>query len=244
MRLLMDLGNSRLKWQLRQGLTVIDQGAGDLDVGGLISGLGDAAHGISGVAISTVASEDACRGLEEALSNRLSMRPRFYWAEAGRGGLVNAYQDFHRMGADRWHGMYGAWKELGGGFAVVDAGTAMTVDYVAADGRHIGGYIVPGLKMMLRSLQLDAARVGFDVRDSRQSEPGRDTGECVNHGLAWLFRGAIERIHADARDYGLAKILATGGDAARLLDLGLEADVRPSLVLDGLNAVDLEERVQ
>lgn len=244
MRLLIDLGNSRLKWQLRQGEGVIDEGAGEPDIDGLISGLGESVRAISGIAISTVASEDACRRLEGAISGRLSIAPRFYWAEASRGGLINAYPNFHRMGADRWHAMYGAWQALKGGFAVVDAGTAMTVDYVAADGRHIGGYIVPGLNMMLRSLQLDAARVGFDSREVAQYCPGRDTDECVNHGLSWLLLGAIERIHADVRDYGLSKILATGGDAPRLLDLGLDADRRPSLVLDGLNAVDLEERAE
>ena len=148
------------------------------------------------------------------------------------------------MGADRWHGMYGAWQLLRGGFAVVDAGTAITVDYVAADGRHIGGYILPGLKMMLRSLQLDAARIGFDSRDSGITSPGRDTGECVNHGLSWLFQSAIERIHSDTRTYGLPDIVVTGGDASRLLDLGLAADYRPSLVLEGLDAVDREEQAE
>lgn len=242
MRLLVDLGNSRLKWQLRQGQSVVKQGFGDLDVEFLITELGDMADRISGVAISTVASEDRCRGLEEAFSRRLAVPARFYWAEARRGGLVNAYEDFHRMGADRWHGMYGAWKKSEGGFAVVDAGTALTVDYVAPTGRHIGGYILPGFRMMIRSLQLDAARVGFDSREAREIRPGKDTGECVNHGLAWLFRSAIERIHTDVQNYGLRSILVTGGDGARLIDLGLEAEYRPSLVLDGLNAVDQEER--
>jgi len=242
MRLLIDLGNSRLKWQLRGGAEVIGQGVGELDIDALISELGDSAPQISGISISTVASEDSCRGLEQAFSSRLSVPPRFYWAEAGRGGLINAYEDFHRMGADRWHGMYGAWQESKGGFAVVDAGTAITVDYVAADGRHIGGYILPGLKMMLRSLQVDAARIGFDSRDACKVLPGRDTGECVNHGLAWLFQGLIERIHSDVRELGLSRIIATGGDASRLMELGLRGDIRPSLVLEGLNAVDLEER--
>jgi len=242
MRLLVDLGNSRLKWQLRQGRMIVRQGVGDLDVEFLFAELGDIADRICGVAISTVASEDRCRGLEKAFSERLAVPARFYWAEARRGGLVNAYEDFHRMGADRWHGMYGAWQESEEGFAVVDAGTAMTVDYVAPGGRHIGGYILPGFRMMLRSLQLDAARIGFDSRDARETLPGRDTGECVNHGLAWLFKATIDRIHSDARDYGLSNIVVTGGDGARLIDLGLGAEYRPSLVLDGLNAIDREER--
>jgi len=244
MRLLIDLGNTRLKWQLRDGEGIVRSGVGGLDVDRLFSELGPCVDSISGIAISTVASEDRCRGLEQSFSHRLALPVRFYWAEVSRGGLINAYRDFHRMGADRWHGMYGAWQELRGGFAVVDAGTAITVDYVAADGRHIGGYILPGLKMMLRSLQLDAARIGFDSRDSRVTRPGCDTSECVNHGLSWLFQSAIERIHSDVRANGLSDIIVTGGDAVRLLDLGLAADHRPSLVLEGLDAVDREEQAE
>ena len=86
----------------------------------------------------------------------------FHWAEPHRGGLVNAYTETDRMGADRWHAMYAAWQADAGGFAVVDAGSAITIDYVADSGKHLGGYILPGKQMMLRSLRQDAAQSEAD----------------------------------------------------------------------------------
>jgi type III pantothenate kinase len=138
--------------------------------------------------------------------------------------------------------MYGAWQKRkhGPGYTIVDAGSAITVDYVDSSGRHLGGYILPGLRMMLRSLKVDAARIGFDSEQVSDMRPGMSTGECVNHGLAWLSGALIDRIHSDSVEFGVPDILVTGGDAERLLHLGLAAKYHPSLVLEGLAAIDTE----
>ncbi|GGE75289.1 type III pantothenate kinase [Streptosporangium jomthongense] len=238
MRLLIDAGNSRLKWRLDDAGRVVDQGVGgsaDPDpVPGLTTGVAD----ISRVAVSTVASEETRLALLRHLSDRIKAPVRFYWAEAHRDGLTNAYHDCNQMGADRWHAMCGAWREHKQGFIVVDAGSAITVDYVDSGGRHLGGFILPGLQMMRRSLQVDAARIDFDPGQVLVTTPGTSTSECVNHGVAWLSGALIDRIQRDAEKFGLNDVLATGGDAGWLIQLGLAAESHPSLVLEGLAIVD------
>ena len=242
MRLLVDAGNSRLKWRLERDGDAVEQGVGRLDDDLPISVLAHKINGIDSVAVSTVASEPKRVALQAFLQKQTGAPVTFYWAEPSRCGLANAYLDVSRMGADRWHAMYGAWATCRRGFAVVDAGSAVTVDYVDSSGRHLGGFILPGLQMMLRSLKTDAARIGFDPSQNLATEPGRSTGECVNHGLAWLSAAMVERIHRDVQAHALADIVVTGGDADRLLGLGLRGQSRPSLVLDGLGLIDAEAR--
>lgn len=240
MRLLVDAGNSRLKWRLERAGRVVGQGVGVLDDSDPFPGLSADLAEVQVVAVSTVAAEAKRLRLFDYLSERSGAPVRFYWSEPRRNGLINVYADHQKMGADRWHAMYAAWSSSRQGFAVVDAGSAVTVDYVDDSGRHLGGFILPGLQMMLRSLRTDAARIGFDPSQVLDTRPGKSTGECVNHGLAWLSAGMIDRIHQDARDFNLREIVVTGGDADRLLGLGLRAMNRPQLVLDGLALIDHE----
>lgn len=241
MNLYIDAGNTRLKWCLVNQNEVVSSGVGSLAEENPLSLAGELAGCVEAVAVSTVASEEKRARLVASLEKVCRAPVRFYWSERTRNGLVNAYQDVSRMGADRWHAMYGAWLDHKQGFAVLDAGSAVTVDYVDQHGRHMGGYILPGLQMMLRSLQTDAARIWFDPDQGLATDPGKNTGECVNHGLAWLSGAMIDRVIADARRLSLSELLVTGGDADRLAGLGLPGILRPDLVLSGLRAVHAEE---
>lgn len=243
MILLVDSGNTRLKWRLerQKSAEVLGQGVGLLsDVDPLQAMCLPKGERVTSVAVSTVASEQRRRNLVAALESRFAVPVTCYWSERERDGLVNGYQQPAKMGADRWHGMYAAWQRRRQGFAVVDAGSAVTVDYVAADGHHLGGYILPGLQMMLRSLSSDAARIGFEPEPNLKTRPGLSTNECVNHGLAWLNAAFLDRVLADIQNYGLRDLVLTGGDALRLQHIGLQGEIEPELVLDGLAKVHRE----
>lgn len=240
MRLLVDAGNTRLKWQLRKGNRVVAEGTGGVTDKNPLAGF-PAGVIPDSVAVSSVASDEALAVLLQRLSQRFGRPPRCYWAEAERAGLANAYADPEKMGADRWHAMYGAWLTFRAGFVVVDAGSAVTIDYVDAGGQHLGGFILPGQGMMVRNLQQDVARVTFEPADVLRDAPGRNTSECVNHGLSWLLSGIIARVHEDARRHHLKDIIVTGGDAPRWLAAGLQATHCVDLVFDGLAAIDAEE---
>ena len=240
MRLLIDAGNTRLKWQLNQQGTVVARGAGLFDSEDWLDELTPNAAGIRRIAVSTVVSEARRVSLVKRLALLSPTNARFYWSETSRGGLRNAYADVSRMGADRWHAMYAGWHQKASSFAVIDAGSAITVDYVGGDGCHLGGYILPGKQMMLRSLQQDAARIGFETIDTGTGQPGMSTTECVQHGVVWLWEGLIRHLLVDCQRYGLDRILCTGGDAEALLCAGLPGQNDPDLVLAGLAAIDSE----
>ncbi|WP_100641585.1 type III pantothenate kinase [Marinobacter salexigens] len=240
MRLLIDAGNTRLKWCLDDSGRCIGQGAGAIDHAEAVAGLSISDAEVTSIAVSTVASEERRLSLLSYLSERFEAPVSFYWAEAQRNGLKSAYEDSGQMGADRWHAMYGAWQGHRKGFVVVDAGSAITVDYVAPGGCHLGGFILPGMQMMRRSLQVDAARVDFAPMQVSDMRPGSSTSECVNHGFAWLSGALIDRVHKDSKAIGVSDILVTGGDAEKFLRLGLKAKLYPVLVLDGLALIDAE----
>lgn len=240
MRLLIDAGNTRLKWQLNHNGRVLKGGACLCDSREWLDELTPHAPNIDRIAISTVASEARRQALVEQLARISGLEVQFYWSEATRNGLRNSYSDASRMGADRWHAMYAGWSQKSEGFAVIDAGSAITIDYVADDGAHLGGYILPGKQMMLRSLQQDAARIGFEPLDPRAGEPGASTTECVQHGVVWLWEGLVQRLITDCSRYGLHRMICTGGDASALLSAGLPAQHDPDLVLAGLAVIDSE----
>jgi len=243
MILLLDCGNTRVKWRLVDGGTIVHKGGGILAESLPFDLLGPYGSKIVRVSVSTVASEESRLRLEEALATFTTAPVHYYWSEASRAGLMNSYKDISKMGADRWHGMVAGWSALRQSFAVVDAGSAVTIDYVNGQGLHLGGYILPGLQMMRRSLKLDAARIGFEYDDQINAAPGQSTGECANHGLAWLTESLVERLHGDVGRLGLGRILLTGGDAGRFLALGLRAEHRPDLVLEGLEIIDRQEQM-
>lgn len=241
MRLLIDAGNTRIKWRLVDGAKTVDQGVSLLVDDAPLSALAGRVDRVERVAISVVAAEQQRERLAQLVADLTPAPVIYHWAEAERGGLRSAYSDPSKMGADRWHAMYGAWHAHKQGVAVVDAGSAVTVDYVDDAGQHLGGFILPGLQMMFRSLKTDAARIGFDPGQVLDRSPGRSTGECVNHGLAWLSAGMVAKIHEDVARFGLKDTLVTGGDADRLVGLGLKATTKPHLVLEGLARIDGEE---
>lgn len=234
MILLIDAGNTRLKWRLVAGASKSVEGVSRMDSPEPLTELKGYWARLSGVFVSTVASEAAKERLDSLLGGQTSASVHYCWSERVGMGLVNSYQDTSRMGADRWHAMLGARARCRGAFAVVDAGSAVTVDYVGDDGVHLGGYILPGLQMMRRSLRIDAARIGFEHHDGLSSAPGKSTGECVNNGLSWLAEAIIQRLQRDLKAYKIGEVFLTGGDARRFQKLGLQSVFVAGLVLDGL----------
>src|SRR5690554_6246578 len=98
MMLLVDSGNTRIKWRVVQGGQVKAEGTAMLDEKAPFAGLAPFGHDITRVAVSSVASEQNCRELEQALSRITRAPVTFYWSESSRQGLVNSYQDVRKMG--------------------------------------------------------------------------------------------------------------------------------------------------
>lgn len=241
MRLEIDAGNSRIKWrQLDEADAPVSGGAmeayGEPDavVADLVERL--ASPGMQRPEVIRVASVRGA-GFREVFNDSMlahfEVMPVYAQVRARCAGLENSYADPGLMGVDRWLAMVAAWLDCRRGLCVVDAGSALTVDLVSAEGRHLGGYILPGLHMMLSALSARSDALSFRHRPAWSGvAPGTDTHSAMEHGVLSLSLGLLERIRR--LHPGLGWYL-TGGDAqvlGRHLDWNHEH--RPELVLDGL----------
>ena len=183
------------------------------------------------VALSSVAGEVADTALLTALKTVRSVPVWQARAESSCLGLVSCYAQPARMGVDRWLAMLGARHASAGPLCVIDAGTAITLDLVAAQGRHEGGYILPGADLMRRALTADTGRIQVDALDAPTLSPGSNTQTCVNAGGWRAVIGAVQSVLADYPEH---RALLTGGLAPVLLEMGLSATHHPHLVMEGL----------
>jgi type III pantothenate kinase len=234
--LLLDIGNSAGKWLLVSSPEECRRGRGTLDQlpDQLVEDVGEALSEAT-VLIASVAAP----AQEQALAARLRDLGCRVWFARSRGelnGLINAYADPERMGVDRWLAMVAARRRCSGEFCVVDAGSALTIDLVAANGQHEGGYIIPGSALMERALFADTQRVRYDAAAAPALDPGRSTAEAVSHGALLAQAGAVSLALAAVRERGLNPQLFLCGGGAELLQSVLkdESVHAPDLVFEGL----------
>jgi type III pantothenate kinase len=169
--------------------------------------------------------------------SRLGVSAEFARSVPRLGGVVNGYANPQQLGVDRWLGIIAGYHEVGSVVHVIDCGSAITADLVDRGGVHRGGYISPGVAMMTQSLLHGTDRVRFASRSQiREATPGKDTSEAVAHGALLAACGFVSQACGRFNEIsGDAVVLLTGGDAELIQrTLGLRANLRPSLVLDGL----------
>jgi type III pantothenate kinase len=132
-----------------------------------------------------------------------------------------------------------AWRQLGRACVVVDAGSAITIDCLDNSGKHLGGYIIPGIGLMRAALVAGTEKIRVDA-DEYSLLPGLNTAQAVGHG-GLLAAVAAVKMAADllCRQLDVSPaILLTGGDAPLLLaTFGEEVIHAPELVFEGLGLV-------
>lgn len=244
MKLLFDVGNSRLKWAWEnQGLKT----GGVLPHGGQArSAVFDAIHlklTPSEIWASSVATPDLRANLEDWAMRRCNLP--IHWAVSQRSacGVTSAYDDPEKLGVDRWLAVIGAFHRAHGAACVVDAGTALTIDVVDSGGRHLGGLIAPGVGAQRLALQ-SQTQVRAKETQGALGWLGRDTDQAVAMGTLHGAIGLITRVVGGiCREQAqIAKIL-TGGEAGLLQPhLGPDWIHAPDLVLEGLARVARQSR--
>ena len=219
-----DIGNTRTKWRMG-------------DVCGASAGIDTPALPVAPerIRIACVAGDRA--EVAERFLTAYRVTPEFAETSPELAGVRCGYAEPARLGVDRWLACVAAWHEVGGAVAVVDLGTAATLDFVAGNGRHLGGFIVPGLGLMATALARDTAGVRVAADLAPGLEPGRNTAQAVRRGtMAMLVDFIDASVARFARECGgAATVVLTGGDAELVADrLACAPRVEPDLVLDGL----------
>ncbi|MEQ9465549.1 MAG: type III pantothenate kinase [Haliea sp.] len=232
-----DVGNSSAKWRLVSGAKIMARGVYRRDDDSSRLRLLACSDAVQAIWVASVASEEAEWHLSAMLEERWQVQPWFARSEARTGTLVNSYQQPLRMGVDRWLAMLGAWHREPARLCVVDAGSALTIDLVAAGGRHEGGYIIPGPSLMERALLLDTDRVRFAEEAVYDLAPGTSTAEAVRHGIA-LAQAAAVRVALEQAGEPRPRLYLCGGGAETLQRLlGGAGEWVPDLVFDGLEVM-------
>ena len=235
-----DVGNSRLKWRRVRGGRILDRGAVSTTLPLALDKLVGVGPVPALARVGSVAGADFDLQLEAGL-RELGVEEVRFAVSSGRCGRLRAgYREPSRMGVDRWLALAAGAARVEGAFAVLDAGSALTLDLVAPDGRHLGGWILPGLQMMRRALLDGTAGVRFPEPDVHADPgPGRDTGEAVVFGSVLMARDFVAgRMEWFRRACPGAPLLVTGGDGETLLaEAQQPVEQIPDLVLDGLATV-------
>jgi type III pantothenate kinase len=237
-RWLIDLGNSRLKCaaldaQGRRGeIFAISHEQSD-PLAALLGRLGDSADG-SDVWLASVASNERTEAVIGALQRSQAGVFQIH-TQARCGELRIAYSEPSRLGVDRFLSLLAACERSDGPWLIVSAGSALTVDLLGADGRHIGGLIAPMPAQMRAGLGQQIAHL--DLANGVVRDFADDSADALASGAHAAAVGLVERClrKANERLGTMPTLLITGGGAEILADIDHPRKIYlPGLVLDGI----------
>ena len=257
MKLLMDIGNRRLKWATATATGLAEcsgvlgyEDADDSGLAALAAQLGSLDRP-QAVWACCVAHPEIRRAVVEYAHGTWSLQPVFITAQKQQAGIVNGYSDAASLGGDRWAALVAA-RDLFPRQAVivVDAGTAVTVDLLDDGGTFHGGVIFPGVYAMRSALGAQTQNIAENIaeniaNDTTCDDPAdstappnaiaTDTKEAVASGTLLAVAGginlAITRQLAALPGGTSCQLIATGGDAERIAPLLETAPgIKPNIV--------------
>lgn len=236
MKILVDIGNSRLKWGVEEFNEVNFCGAVDYRQDDFIEPLVQSWKNLSRPKVLAISSV-----VEHHRAEQLIQIAQLLWpdvdivlpvASAFACNVTNAYAQPEQLGIDRWLNLLALRHLYPGQACVVDCGTAITVDFLDDLGQHLGGLISPGLTLMKKSLLHGTADLPFS--EVVQCPGLADhTDAAIYCGTLYAAVGLIELVLSRQPDQ--QNIILTGGDASIIArNLAVRTVVEPDFVLKGL----------
>lgn len=240
MLLVLDIGNTRLKWAGFADGVIVARGAIFLaELEHFVERAGFDRNPPERVVGSHVAGMASKERMERQFA---ALKVPLTWIASSPAacGVSNGYDDPSRLGTDRWAALIAAWTRGLAPCIVACAGTALTVDQLDERGQFLGGAIVAGYHAMLGGLAGNAAALSVDAGDWI-AQP-TNTRDALATGAIDAMVGAIEHGHARLQQRLLERgvrivprIILTGGSGYRLLaHLPAGNAVIDSLVLEGV----------
>jgi len=238
--LAIDAGNTRIKWALHDGASWVARGTLSTteaeNVGALWTGFAAGTRAIA----SNVAG-DAVREKMDRACAKHGLKLAIIGSRRAQLGVTSAYRDPAQLGTDRWAALIAAHHSGSGHKLVVSAGTALTIDALCADGRFLGGLIVPGPALMRRSL--DRGTAGLRLTEGAFDPFPASTPDAITTGALQAAIGAIQRMREAMAQRGVSpeRLILSGGAASDIEPhLPMPATLNDNLVLDGLALIARE----
>lgn len=245
MKLLVDIGNSRIKYCFSESGKLFEHKAFDYACARLEQTLenvfdSEPCPDLNRILVSSVAGEDANSIFHNWCHKTYNLDADFAKVVRQFGDLEHAYHDIGQFGIDRWLAMIAARHSEHRDCLVVDCGTATTIDAISASGQHLGGMITPGAALMIESLLNNTQEIRDIVSECRDTNSvfGRSTHECLALGARQSVIALIETVyhHFQQQSSSKAVCLITGGAAAGIIgDMNIEFKHLPHLVVQGLD---------
>lgn len=248
-KLLVDAGNSFVKWSQTNSVgennlsTMLRQEyPGNITASYFIK-LWQELDSPEKVVVSCVASDQVWQAIEQACEQLWEIQVERILAVKEELGLVNAYEQPEKLGSDRWCAMIGACQKVDTAVIMVDCGSALTIDVISGrsndsgERAHLGGYILPGIGMMKKSLGTHTADVNVAKKPTEPSlNPSTTTTACVDSAIylaaVKLIEAVFEQQHNETESVAC---LLTGGDASVISGLlSFQHIVEPDLIMQGL----------
>ena len=242
MFLFVDIGNTRVKWATQVDGRLSPQRAAEYAQWSAADWQRELFDGppVERVLAATVAGVGSRLALETAARKAGTSRVDFVGSTAVLAGVRNAYPEPGLLGVDRWVAVIGAYHLAHGSCCVVDVGTAATLDTVDASGQHLGGFIVPGPHMMVRSLHAGTSNLAACTAASPVGGAplfADNTRDAIERGCRVALAALIDRTYAELAQstQSAPRLYCTGGAVDEVLPYVLAAHQRvPDLVLRGL----------
>lgn len=238
MNLLVDFGNTRLKWALHD--------RGQLRIGGvfahsnrnLATALRNDWLGLprrpDQVLVASVVGADRESELNALSQSLFSVEPKLLRSPAAALGIRNGYAEPHRLGIDRFLALAAIHGQNPRPQVLASVGTALTVDALAADGSHLGGLIVASPTLMRSALRDATARLSTPIGNLVEIANG--TADAVQSGALLAAVALIERFRrVAAESFGaLPALVLAGGGSEDLAGWLPDGERSHDLVLRGL----------
>lgn len=257
--LLIDLGNTRLKWACYHAGELQPVGLFVVDPVRFVDDLSTSWSGLKKPDTIILSSD-----VDETLTAALNSWTKHTWgvevtlinAEANAYAVKNAYAEPIKLGSDRWASLVAVKNTLNQAAIIVDCGTAITIDAISYDGEHQGGIILPGIKTMYDALTRKTHKISSADTNTQYIDMDIDSGvrvaalannttdgisngiytsavACINEMVDQIKSTIAKDTHSNS-DNELACII-TGGDAQAIQGLlSTSFEYKPNLVLEGL----------
>ena len=235
MYLLIDIGNTRIKWQHRDEKNIIASNSiiveefMDLDFSSIKS--------IEKIIMSNVSHSVVLDKMKEILA--VFKCPIIEATSDSNDYLINDYEDCKTLGVDRWMAALGAWKLYQRPLLIINAGTAITIDLINLDQKdkaHFkGGMILPGIAISLGILNTSTNLIDTEIGKSHY--PSLNTKDAVTTGVMTSIQGAVNLVCKKLPSS--LPILLTGGDANLIyeqseVDWKSRIKIEEDLIFEGL----------
>lgn len=239
--LLLDVGNSRVKWAFVRDGKWLHSGAVDNSELVTLKTVFAQLPIPSRIVVSNVAGEEMQQRVYSLFAQWNSAITLVMACEQ-QCGVTNGYQMPSQLGSDRWAALIAAWHDVQGACIVVNCGTATTVDAVSQQGKFLGGIILPGMQLMHRSLVTHTAQL--NTLPGELSNFPVNTADAIHTGIVRATLGAVEKqFELLASSDAKVQCVLGGGSAEQLAPhLNLPFQYIDNLVLRGLQIIG-EERV-